>query len=112
MSDQNEATTVVIVFEVVVPGILHVIVLKTARERPTAPASRNAGAKAGQCDLPIQRRIRAALRSKLRELLANDVELGRIGSHVAVGSRIGGYGRIDIEAIDRGIRIGLRCFAR
>ena len=76
VANEHDAAAVVVVLQVVVPGIEHVVVAGTLIEWQPAAAGHRC-AQAGQRDLTIHRRKRAALRSEARELLADDVLLGR-----------------------------------
>ena len=106
MSDEDEAAPVVIVIDIVLPGVAHIVVLEPARKRSACAGAGEKTPKSGQRDLPVHRSVRTALRSEARELLTDDIHFGRIGSHVAVRRRIGRYGRINVEAIDRRLRVG------
>jgi len=61
-------------------------------------------AEAGEGDLAVHGRVRAALRCEARELLFDHIALRLIGDHVAVRRRISRYGRINVKAIDRSVR--------
>ena len=50
--------------------------------------------------------------AKSRELRAHDVQFRGVGVHVAVGGRIRRDRRVDVEAVDRRIRIGGPRFVR
>ena len=69
-------------------------------------------AQTRQSDLPIQRREQAGTSTRKR---ANCCRItfssAASGVHVAIGSRIGGNRRIDVEAIDGRVRIRLPVFA-
>ncbi len=111
MRDEHEAAALVVVLQVVVERVLHIVVLKALVERH-GRARREHPAEADERDLAVHRRIRLARRGEARELLADDVGLRRIRVHVAVRRLIGRHRRIDVEAIDRRLRIGSPRFAR
>src|SRR5262245_66316390 len=102
MADQHEATSFIVVLEIVIPRVLDVVVLNAAYERSTSTGK--PCPKSRQRDLPIQRSIGAALRGEACKLLTDDVEFRRIRRHVAVGGRIGRNRGINVEAVDRRVR--------
>src|SRR4030095_13733337 len=109
MADQHEATSFIVVLEIVIPGVPHVVVLNTAYERSTSAGKPRP--KSGQRDLPIQRSIRAAFRGEARKLLTDDVEFRRVRRHVAVGGRISCNCGINVEAVDWRVWIRLPCLS-
>ena len=112
MPNENEAAPLVVMIEVVLPRIAHVVVLLAARQSGARVTGGHKAPQTCERDLAIHRCIGTTFRREARELLANDVEFGGIGDHVAVRRRIGGYGRIHVEAIDRRIRIRAPHLAR
>src|SRR5207237_3561739 len=112
VGDEDEAAAAVVVLQIVVPRILHVVVLRTLFEHPAAAAAGEQPAQTGERDLTVHRRVWLALRRKARELLPAYVQLPRIRGNVAVPRLIGRYRRVDVETIDRRVRIRLPRLAR
>src|SRR5262249_392252 len=109
MADQHEATSFIVVLEIVIPRVLDVVVLNAAYERSTSAGK--PCPKSRQRDLPIQRSIGAALRGEACKLLTDDVEFRRIRRHVAVGGRICRSRGLNVEAVDWRVRIRLPCLS-
>ena len=106
MADQDDAAPVIVVGEVFAPGSLDVLIGQV----PVGVSYRLAhqhGRQRGQGDLTIHGRVEAALGAEAGELAQHYVGLRRLDRHGRVGARVGGNGGIDVEAVDRRVRIGV-----
>ncbi len=110
VSDQHHAAALVVMFQVVIPGIEHVVV-----GQGTVHGHRRAakeGPQRREGDLAVHGRIDPALRSKAGKLRAHHAFFFRTRDHIAVAGGIGRDCGIDVEAIDRRVRVGGPGFAR
>ena len=108
MADEYETAAVVVVFEVVIESVCHIDVVALVVVGEIAGVHEQAGDR----DLPVNRRERAADRLEARELGERGDDL-----LVAAGVKIGECvlversGRIDVETVDGRVRIGGPRFA-
>ena len=109
---EHEPAAVVVVRQIMVPRVAHVVVLHPSLERGASAAAGEQPLQPRERHLTVQRSVRPAFRSEARELLLDDVQLRRVRVHVAVRRRVGRDRRIDVEAVDRGVRIGGPRFLR
>src|SRR2546423_335886 len=110
MAYQNNATAIVVMFEIVIPRSDYIIISEGSIYSHWLAC--DSGPKRGQRHLPVERRVDAALRAESRELRSHHCFLFRSSDHVAVGRRVIRDCWVYIEAINRRIRIWGPCFAR
>ena len=100
MPDQDKAAPTVVVLQVVAESSGHIVVSQSRTQRGRASLPRHQLAQAGQSNLPVKRRERTAFGGKPGKLVADDVPLGGVRRHIAVGCSVCGDRRIYVETVD------------
>lgn len=99
MADQNYAAALIVQLQIRVPGIENIGVGRVEIERAAALPR---PPKPGYGHLAINRGVESALGGESRRLTLNDAGFGLARRQISVVRRLGGYGRINVEAIDFG----------
>ena len=107
MADEHEAAAVVELGQIRLQGLLHVGDPQRGigfGARPRRPGQSGAGER----HLPVHRRVDLAVLRVARGLVEGDRPLGVLDLEVAVPALLVADGRVDVEAVDRGIALRLR----
>ena len=107
VAEDDDAATLVLVGEIVGPGVIDIVVGvgRRAARRHGAGAG-HAGAQGAERELAVHRREEAALAAEAGELRLHDVELFRSRHEVGLGEGIERDGRVNVEAVDRRVGVG------
>ena len=115
MAHQDDPTALVVVVQVIGPRIQHVVVADPAYGRIVCARHRLSGlsgAERREGELAVERGEEPAFGAQPGELHLHDVDFFGAGDHVADHARIVRDRRIDVEAVDRRLGIGLERLKR